>query len=206
MARPTDADSAKTLETIQGAAMDILQTDGPEGLSFRKVAKAAGVGLGTVRYYFATQEELLEACLDGFQDRLVDLERQWVAVLADADDIDEALRQAMRATCLLVWANQPLLRLRMMDSVQKGGLNPRRRRNQRDPFFRNVAGVLAEHAGRSADDLRLVIDTVMRLVSWYGAIDDDEACNVADLADVGAARERLMEHCVQTALQLLRAR
>ena len=71
MARPVDADSAHTYDSIVRAALDVLNDVGlPEKLSMRKVASAAEVSPGTIQYYFGSKTDLLEACLDGYYQRL----------------------------------------------------------------------------------------------------------------------------------------
>jgi AcrR family transcriptional regulator len=70
-----------TTEKGLGRAQDILQaarallaTEGYAGLSMRRVAQAAGMGLSNVQHYYGSKDQLLEALLlttmDGFQARM----------------------------------------------------------------------------------------------------------------------------------------
>ena len=61
MARPVDADSARTYDSIVRAALDVLAEAGlPERLSMRKVAAAAEVSPGTIQSYVGSKRDLLE--------------------------------------------------------------------------------------------------------------------------------------------------
>jgi AcrR family transcriptional regulator len=73
-----------TTEKGLGRAQDILQaarallaSEGYAGLSMRRVAQAAGMGLSNVQHYYGSKDLLLEALLlttmDGFQARLDDI-------------------------------------------------------------------------------------------------------------------------------------
>jgi AcrR family transcriptional regulator len=70
-----------TTEKGLGRAQDILQAarallaaEGYAGLSMRRVAQAAGMGLSNVQHYYGSKDQLLEALLlttmDGFQARM----------------------------------------------------------------------------------------------------------------------------------------
>ncbi len=54
--------------------LDLLVTEGYEGISIRRVAAAAGVSIGAVQHHFATKDALLAAAMDRvsqqFQERL----------------------------------------------------------------------------------------------------------------------------------------
>jgi len=71
LGRPKDADSAVTVERILKATHDLIQEQGVDGVSLRRVAAAADLAVGGVRYYFPTSESLLEAVLDDYHRQLL---------------------------------------------------------------------------------------------------------------------------------------
>lgn len=63
MPRSKGADSEETWAALMKAANDLLMRDGISRLSLRGVARAAGLRLGTLQYYFPKKESLIEALL-----------------------------------------------------------------------------------------------------------------------------------------------
>ncbi|GGT03401.1 TetR family transcriptional regulator [Streptomyces kurssanovii] len=59
----TAARSAPTRQRIIGAVLHIIGRDGVAAVTNRRIAKEAGVSLGSVTYHFATQHELLRESL-----------------------------------------------------------------------------------------------------------------------------------------------
>jgi len=59
-------------ELILKAARDCLRDRGLKGLNIRDVAKAAGVSLGSVHYYFSSKEEILVEIFRQFVHRVSD--------------------------------------------------------------------------------------------------------------------------------------
>jgi AcrR family transcriptional regulator len=61
-------------QDILQAARALLAAEGYAGLSMRRVAQAAGMGLSNVQHYYGSKDQLLEALLlttmDGFQARM----------------------------------------------------------------------------------------------------------------------------------------
>lgn len=56
----TSARSAKGIRTkTLEAAADLLSTEGLDGLNLKAIAEAAGIGVGSIYYYFRNKEELL---------------------------------------------------------------------------------------------------------------------------------------------------
>ncbi|MCZ2812000.1 TetR family transcriptional regulator [Modestobacter sp. VKM Ac-2979] len=55
--------SRKRVEILR-AAVILMTAHGTAAVTHRSVAQAAGVSLGAIRYYFATREALLLACVD----------------------------------------------------------------------------------------------------------------------------------------------
>ena len=57
------AKGAQTLRTILSASRAVFVRDGHAGLTMRKVADAAGLGVGNLSYYFNSKSALIEATL-----------------------------------------------------------------------------------------------------------------------------------------------
>ena len=172
-------------------------------VSVRRVAKEAGVGMGTLRYYFPTREDLLEACLDCYHERLLVLEGQMVAHMSDSDDPRAAAEFAVRAAFTMTATQPELQRLRMFTSMQHGELPAQRRLHVRGPFLDNAASALTKRSNDPASNMRLIVDSVMRLIGWYAACSNDEMRDITGEATADSARQKLQDHMVNVADRLV---
>lgn len=83
-ARPLRADAERNRQRILQAAAELFARDGLEA-GFDEIARAAGVGVGTVYRRFPGREQLLQAL---FEDRLEAL----IALVEKADSAEDAAR------------------------------------------------------------------------------------------------------------------
>jgi AcrR family transcriptional regulator len=89
--RKPRADAIRNRERVLDAAKAVFSAGGPEA-SLEAVARAAGVGIGTLYRHFPTREALFEAVYRREVQQLTDLAQQ----LKDETDPVEALRHWMR--------------------------------------------------------------------------------------------------------------
>ncbi|RSO25585.1 TetR family transcriptional regulator [Streptomyces sp. WAC 06725] len=83
-AEPGAAQPGDTRRCIIGAVLRIIGRDGVAAVTNRRIAKEAGVSLGSVTYHFATQHDLLRESLL----RFVDEETRRFTALADDSRLD----------------------------------------------------------------------------------------------------------------------
>ncbi len=57
-------------DDILRSVIDLLSSSGPDGVTIRQVAKAAGVSQGAVSYHYKTRSELFRATLDWILERI----------------------------------------------------------------------------------------------------------------------------------------
>jgi AcrR family transcriptional regulator len=96
MANPTDetstrADARRNRERLLAAALEVFAAQGTD-VSLKAIAKAAGVGIGTLYRHFPTRDALLEAAY-----------RSEVAQLCD---VEELLRDRPPDAALAEWMNR----------------------------------------------------------------------------------------------------
>ena len=82
--RPMRADAARNRRLLLDAALEAFTRNGVTA-SLDDVARAAGVGPGTLYRHFPTRDELVLAVID---DGLADIHRLGTALLNDADPVD----------------------------------------------------------------------------------------------------------------------
>ena len=208
MGRPTNADSAVTWDRIVVAAQaEIFENDdGMPDVSLRRVASAAGVSLGTVHYYFLTKEALLEACLDGYYERLAALVGELLTLgaartpetKAPRDVVSHAVRRIYRFAC----QERAFLRLRMATNATRGQFHPERQAQIVGPVLDTVVATLGPLVALDADEVRLVVQTVTYVVVRYALASPADLGFITGLGD-GVAAERVEEHVVAVATRLL---
>jgi AcrR family transcriptional regulator len=89
-ARPLRADAQRNRDRLLEVAVRAFSRDGPE-VTLDAIAKAAGVGIGTLYRHFPTREALVEAAYRSELDRLCDA----AADLLETGPADAALRNWM---------------------------------------------------------------------------------------------------------------
>lgn len=84
-------------EAILRAALGLMMGEGMSAVTHREVARAADVPLSSIRYYFSTREDLLQACMRQVMGER-DIEAQHVLEQAHPDmTAEEAARLFLRA-------------------------------------------------------------------------------------------------------------
>jgi len=59
------------VDRILDAMLELISTRGPEALSIRNVAAAAGVSVGAVQHHFSTKDKLLQAAMNAVEQRFM---------------------------------------------------------------------------------------------------------------------------------------
>lgn len=198
MARPKDADSAETWNRIVSAARrELFETPGGQTeVSMRQVAAAAGVGVGTIQYYFPTKESLLEACLDAYYLALDAIVRELSAAAASAVDPRGFIEDAVRRLYRFVVSERPHLMVRAKTNAQRGGLPPERRGD-----LQQLGRLLSPLLGIDSEETALTIQTMSAVMMQYAVLGDDDVVRTTGRS--GAEGRRILEdHTVRVALRL----
>jgi len=67
---PKIVDHEKQRKMVASAAIRVIRDHGLEHATVRNIAKEAGLSVGSMRHYFATQAELFAFCMNLFADRV----------------------------------------------------------------------------------------------------------------------------------------
>src|SRR4051794_825808 len=111
MARKRETDPAETVERIVAATHAVLDREGLEAISLRKVAREAGMSAGTVSYYFTSADALWEACLSAHYERVDAFALRYFAELESERPAHETLRAAVRDAFYFALDERTMLRL-----------------------------------------------------------------------------------------------
>ena len=108
-------------EEVAQAALEIIDRDGLDGLSMRRIADALGVGTMTLYGYFRSKEELLDAVIDAAvgTPRALDDEGPWRERLGEL--IRTSRRTLLRHPALVqIRFRQPVLRPESLRFAEAG--------------------------------------------------------------------------------------
>lgn len=203
MARPPDADSAETYERILTAARDEVRSTVPRnGISMRKVAERAEVSLGTLQYYFDNKAGLLEACLDGYYERLGALGTELLGQVGDHEHVTGVIEHAARTFYRFVQEEQALIELRLVTNALRGELHPQRQDHFMGQVIGAAAKALAPRVALDETELRLSIQSLVSMFIRMALLSDGERENLT--GRTGDEAEAAVEaHVVAAALRLL---
>ena len=159
-ARPLRADAARNRRLLLDAARDAFGRHGVSA-SLDDVARAAGVGPGTLYRHFPTRDQLVLAVID---EGLTDIYRLGTALL-DEDDPMGALRR---------WLDAYVEQAGMFDGLARTLASPPRADDKRSTcqLARSAGGALvarAAAAGLIRDDINIadVLD-IAAAIAWVG--------------------------------------
>lgn len=204
MARPKDADSAKTYDAIVAAARTLLFTESDEStaeMPMRRIAALAGVSYGTLSYYFPTKEDLLERCLDAHYERLSALVQDlFTRANGAARDPVGFVEHAARQFYRFALEDRAEMLLRNATNAKRG-TSEYGRVDLLGHYLDGGATVLALLTESSEAQARLAIHSVMTLIVRYVTLSDADLVAILGAASE-SARGKLEDHVVEAAVSL----
>jgi AcrR family transcriptional regulator len=143
---PVQARSRAMVDALLDATTRILVKEGWDGLSTNRVAKVAGVSVGSLYQYFPSKESLVTAVLERWAARLVDDMTALATKLEDAS-LDEAVK-AMVHVSLELCRVDPVLQRALALNVPRLGV-----RDEYEAFNRRLVELVATWLGSHRDEL-----------------------------------------------------
>lgn len=196
MARPPNADPEATKARILDAATQLFASQGRAGTGLREIAAEAGVSQSLVSHYFGGKDRLYRAVLRGVLERLRSLAAGFVGEVTEgAPDPRSVLERAVRVGFRFARANKSAVLLLQRSLFETGALDADTRRRSVVPFLAQSSQIVSALTARSADALRLPIQSVVFLVTRYAI------AGKADLAAVVGASARSSESEILAAIE-----
>lgn len=198
MARPVQADAAKTRGRILAAAGASFANRGIGSTSIRQVASAAGVSLAMVHHYFGSKDGLYEACIAGMYDELTGLRVELARVLEAGGNVGAIVERAVRVGFRFGRRHQNAVRLLFREISTLGQLDESRQEANQRPFLDDASAALSVLCGRPAAELRLPLQSATMLVARYCISSERELALFTDnAADPIAAVEDHLVNAVR---------
>lgn len=207
MARPVNANAAKTRGRVLGAATRLFANQGRDGTSMRAIAAEASVSLATIHHYFDSKQRLYDRCVDQMYEDLAALREELAReVRPETLSLQRSLEPAVRAGFRFARAHQAGIRLVMRTVIDQGELDPARRDRFQMPHLLSGARLLATVLDRPRAEVQLSLQSLVHLTVRYALSTDRELRDVAGLEDKTLDPTATIEdHLVGVAHQLFAA-
>jgi TetR/AcrR family transcriptional regulator, repressor for uid operon len=200
--RRASNDSAETFDRIVATATAILSASGAAQLTLRRVASETGLRLGTVQYYFASKDALIEHLLAEHSESLrarMDLAR---AALAAGVDIEDVIVAGVRAMYHQRGDERETYRLRVLWAVSSSGDQGHALVLTRE--LHQMARLLEEHAHIGEIEARLIVHTMAMLVARYSIHPEPELRALLGLPAEADLHDAVEEHLASVTRAVLR--
>jgi len=154
-------------------------------LSYRTIAKRAGLSSGTVSYYFSSKASLLEAALDRFHSGLSELLRPWLRQRAPNPG---AMARRMVG---YLFHNEDDVRLRLAAWVEAWGL-PEERLAAVDRWL-TLIGDAPWMSRWSPTEKRVIVQGLVWASQRFTALPEHERCVIVGVDDPEEAKAIVIE-------------
>ena len=181
----TTDDSPHAIDRILDAVRSLRTGVGDGSLSYRTIARRAGLSSGTVSYYFTSRAALLEAALDRHHARVAEM------LLLFLDQVTPSAGTMARQLAKYSFSNQSDIRLRLAAWVESWSLPTERRANV-DHWLRRIAERFPLEHWTSAEQ-RVIVQGLSWATQRFAALSDDELCMYVGVEDRDEAERIVIE-------------
>jgi AcrR family transcriptional regulator len=181
----SDDDGTHPVDRILEAVRSMRAGARGSNLSYRAIAKRAGLSSGTVSYYFSSKATLLEAALDRYHLGITEILRPWMR--SRAPDPGRMARQLAR----YLFRHEDDVRLRLAAWVESWGL-PEERLADVDRWL-----TLVERAPWmnqwSPTEKRVIVQSMVWAAQRFAALSEHERAVILGVDDPDEARAVVIE-------------
>lgn len=192
--RPKNAQPEVTAGKILSASTELFASHGFHGTSFRTIAKASGLSIGTIQHHFGTKDRLYEACVAAMYEEL----RQVMDGLAEFLDEEprKFLELAVNHGFEFGLAHRTPLRLLTRAIQDSSGLPSSIRDEHAQPMLKTAAETVASALNIDLAQAAFGLQSGIFLIVRYALASDKELEDFSfgtDLDPLEAVRAHLIE-------------
>lgn len=176
MARPK---AEETRKRILESAAKLFARQGLGRTSVREIAAAANVNVALVSHHFGGKDKLYDACVDAMYGELDGLSAALFAALGSGDALDKTIEQAAVRGFHYARAHRGAVRLVMRHVLDTGEVPAERRSTLLLPFLDAASEALSRRTSRTPTEIRLVIQSLLFLLTRYALSSTEELAMVA---------------------------
>ena len=193
MGRP---EAAETKQRILTAATQLFATHGRGSTTVRAIAAAANVNLALVSHHFGGKDNLYAACVDAMYAELDGMRDEMLAAFAAGDAMADVIGKVVVRGFHYARDHRPAVKLVMRNVIDTGELPAERRDTLLVPFLDAASVALAQNTDRAPDEVRLLIQSLMYLMTRYALASTRELALVAGLSPT-ESEDVVLEHITQ---------
>jgi AcrR family transcriptional regulator len=169
---PSQERSRDTVDCILEAASRVFGKLGYAGTTTNKIAKRAGVSIGSLYQYFSSKDDILLVLLEKHQrEARITIETARLLLSDPAIPLENGLRNLLKGLLSLHTADPALSRV-LVQGIHKTGGDAASRKDEDEMYAEVVRTIMVnrpdvhvEHPGMAA---RVVVQTIEQLVRWLG--------------------------------------
>ncbi len=182
--RPRQARSESTVDAIYEATAQIIEREGAEKLTTKRISEVSGFSIGTLYQYFHDRESLLMAMAMSHRDRQIERMKATLAA-ARGQPLREAILLLVAVNVAYARDNRKTLRAVMRAVTRKG----------RAARMQEAMRVLDDHIGRSLAQLaerdglmlspacRFVLSRSLTSVLWSAVMEESDLLDGPEIED-----------------------
>lgn len=176
MARPK---AEHTRRRILESATRLFAARGHGGTTVRDIASSADVNVALVSHHFGGKDKLYAACVEAMYEELDGLRHELVGALREGSSLERTIENAVVRGFHYARERQGAVKLVMRHVVDTGEVPEKRRDELLLPFLDFASSALSTQLKRSPDEVRLIIQSVLFLMSRYALTSVRELALVA---------------------------
>ncbi len=172
-----EADRQNTKKRLLSLTLEIIESEGADALTIRKLAKRAGVALSVVHHHYVNKQDLLDACKVDYYEGVGVLVQELLAKASDKpikEFVDVVVRELFRNARNRI----SIARLLAQDVYRSGEIIERYRGYEQRPFFSVSAALLASKLGLTIRETRARIQAAIALLTRFATSSNEELVGV----------------------------
>lgn len=173
--RPRQARSECTVDAIYEATAQIIDREGAERITTRRISEVSGFSIGTLYQYFHDRDSLLMAMAMSHRDKVIERLKSTLAASRD-QPVREAISRLVAVNVAHARSNRKTLRA-VMRAVTRKGRDSRMQEAMRvlDDCVGRCLAQLAENDGLALSPVcRFVLSRSLTGVLWAAVMDDSD--------------------------------
>ncbi len=174
-----------TRERILRAATGLFASQGIGRTSVREIAAAAGVNLALVSHHFGGKEKLYAACVEAMYAELDGMRSELLTALNHGDSLADTVAHAVAHGFHYAREHRGAVQLVMRHVLDTGEVPAERRDTLLLPFLDAAALALSEPCGRSPGEVRIIIQSLLFLMTRYALSSVEELALVTGMTRPG---------------------
>ncbi|MGN6152283.1 MAG: TetR/AcrR family transcriptional regulator [Lysobacteraceae bacterium] len=182
--RPRQARSQSTVDALYEATVQIIEREGSDRITMKRVSDVSGYSIGTLYQYFQDRDSLLLAMSIAYRDRLIERLKTVLAASCE-QSLRDAVASLVGALVADARCKRKTLRA-VVRAVTSKGMAARMLDGMRtldDCIARALAELAAGHGATLSPASRFVVSRSLTSVLWSAVMEESDLLDAPELED-----------------------